>query len=118
MPDEVLNAMHRSAIDIYSGELVGITDSCLEDLREVFRTERLAGDWRRAVEEPLRADTTGQLTITDRFILPSSAGLLPDISALLSNERRHDTVECGIVIDGFRIYPRAAGIWVGIEDGP
>ena len=39
VPDEVLNAMHRPAIDIYSGELVGITDSCLEDLRRIFRTE-------------------------------------------------------------------------------
>ena len=39
VPDEVLNAMHRPAIDIYSGTLVDITTSCLEDLRRVFRTE-------------------------------------------------------------------------------
>ncbi len=39
VPDEVLSAMHRPAVDIYSGELVGITGSCLQDLKQVFRTE-------------------------------------------------------------------------------
>ena len=39
VPDKVLNAMHRPAIDIYSGTLVDITTSCLEDLRQVFRSE-------------------------------------------------------------------------------
>src|SRR4029453_13085445 len=39
VPDEVLSAMHRPAIDIYSGALVEVTDSCLADLRRVFRTE-------------------------------------------------------------------------------
>jgi alanine-glyoxylate transaminase / serine-glyoxylate transaminase / serine-pyruvate transaminase len=31
--------MHRPAIDIYSGTLVDITTSCLDDLRRVFRSE-------------------------------------------------------------------------------
>ena len=39
VPDEVLAAMHRPAIDIYSGEMIGITDSCLADLAGIFRTE-------------------------------------------------------------------------------
>lgn len=39
MPDEVLQAMHRPATDIYSGELVAITDSLLADLSKLFRTE-------------------------------------------------------------------------------
>jgi len=38
VPDAVLAAMQRPAIDIYSGELVGITDSLLADLRSLFRT--------------------------------------------------------------------------------
>ncbi len=38
VPDEVLAAMHRPSIDIYGGELVGVTDSCLEDLRTIFAT--------------------------------------------------------------------------------
>jgi alanine-glyoxylate transaminase/serine-glyoxylate transaminase/serine-pyruvate transaminase len=39
VPHEVLNAMHRPAIDIYSGTLLDITMSCLEDLRRVFCSE-------------------------------------------------------------------------------
>ncbi len=39
VPDAVLNAMHRPAIDIYAGELVEITRSCLADLKTVFRTK-------------------------------------------------------------------------------
>ncbi|HEX6145109.1 MAG TPA: aminotransferase class V-fold PLP-dependent enzyme [Geminicoccaceae bacterium] len=38
VPDEVLGAMHRPAIDIYSGSLVELTASCLDDLRTIFRT--------------------------------------------------------------------------------
>ena len=38
IPDEVLRAMHRPAIDIYSGALLEVTTSCLEDLRQLFRT--------------------------------------------------------------------------------
>ena len=38
MPDEVLRAMHRPAIDIYAGELIAITDSLHADLSKLFRT--------------------------------------------------------------------------------
>ena len=38
VPDEVLGAMHQPVIEIYSGRLVDITASCLDDLRRVFRT--------------------------------------------------------------------------------
>jgi alanine-glyoxylate transaminase/serine-glyoxylate transaminase/serine-pyruvate transaminase len=39
MPDEVLRAMHRPAIDIYAGSLLGLTDSLLADLTRLFRTK-------------------------------------------------------------------------------
>ena len=39
VPDEVLSAMHRPAIEIYSGALLHVTESCLEDLRRVFGTQ-------------------------------------------------------------------------------
>ena len=39
IPDEVLRAMHRPAIDIYSGELLGITDSLMRDLPTLFGTK-------------------------------------------------------------------------------
>ena len=38
IPDEVLQAMHRPAIDIYAGPLVALTDSLLHDLRKLFAT--------------------------------------------------------------------------------
>lgn len=39
VPDDVLSAMHRPAIDIYEGVLVDTTTTCLSNLRRVFRTE-------------------------------------------------------------------------------
>jgi alanine-glyoxylate transaminase/serine-glyoxylate transaminase/serine-pyruvate transaminase len=39
VPDAVLQAMQRPATDIYSGEMIGITDSCLRDLASIFRTK-------------------------------------------------------------------------------
>ena len=38
VPDEVLAAMHRPAVDIYSGPLLDTTASCLADLQKLFRT--------------------------------------------------------------------------------
>jgi len=38
VPDQVLAAMQRPAMDIYAGEMVGITDACLKDLSAIFRT--------------------------------------------------------------------------------
>ena len=38
VPDEVLAAMMRPAVDIYSGGLVGVTASLLADLKKMFRT--------------------------------------------------------------------------------
>jgi alanine-glyoxylate transaminase/serine-glyoxylate transaminase/serine-pyruvate transaminase len=38
VPDEVLQAMHRPAVDIYSGALIRLTDSLFADLAKVFRT--------------------------------------------------------------------------------
>lgn len=39
VPEEVLRAMHRPAVDIYVGPLVELTDSCLRDLKAIFRTQ-------------------------------------------------------------------------------
>jgi len=38
VPEAVLSAMHRPAEDIYTAELQGVTMSCLEDLRKIFKT--------------------------------------------------------------------------------
>jgi alanine-glyoxylate transaminase/serine-glyoxylate transaminase/serine-pyruvate transaminase len=39
MPDEVLQAMHRPALDIYSDQMVELTDSLLRDLSRLFATK-------------------------------------------------------------------------------
>src|ERR1700754_5292418 len=39
MPDEVLQAMHRPALDIYSNEMVELTHGLLADLSKLFRTK-------------------------------------------------------------------------------
>ena len=39
IPDEVLQAMHRPAIDIYAGSLLALTESLLADLARLFRTK-------------------------------------------------------------------------------
>ena len=38
IPDEVLRAMHRPAVDMYSGPLIALTDSLLHDLSRLFGT--------------------------------------------------------------------------------
>jgi len=38
MPDEVLRAMHRPALDIYSDTMVQLTESLLRDLSRLFCT--------------------------------------------------------------------------------
>jgi alanine-glyoxylate transaminase / serine-glyoxylate transaminase / serine-pyruvate transaminase len=39
MPDEVLQAMHRPALDIYSAEMLNLTDGLLRDLSKLFATK-------------------------------------------------------------------------------
>jgi len=39
MPDEVLQAMHRPALDIYSTEMLNLTDGLLRDLSTLFATK-------------------------------------------------------------------------------
>src|SRR5262245_43731424 len=39
MPDEVLRAMHRPALDIYSEQMINLTDSLISDLGKLFATE-------------------------------------------------------------------------------
>ena len=41
VPDEVLRAMHRPAVDIFDEDLVETTDICIAHLKQIFHT---AGD--------------------------------------------------------------------------
>jgi alanine-glyoxylate transaminase / serine-glyoxylate transaminase / serine-pyruvate transaminase len=39
IPDDVLNAMHRQPVDIYTGPLIALTARLQDDLRRLFRSE-------------------------------------------------------------------------------
>jgi alanine-glyoxylate transaminase/serine-glyoxylate transaminase/serine-pyruvate transaminase len=66
IPDAVLAAMHRPAIDIYSGDMLGITRTLLEDLPRIFGTAGRAyiyaanghGGWEAAVTNVLSRGET------------------------------------------------------------
>ena len=75
VPDAVLAAMQRPAIDIYAGELVGITDSCLADLKSLFGTTGRAyiyaanghGGWEAALTNVLSRGDTVLVLESGRF---------------------------------------------------
>ncbi|HKD56631.1 MAG TPA: aminotransferase class V-fold PLP-dependent enzyme [Hyphomicrobiaceae bacterium] len=77
VPDAVLAAMQRPAIDIYSGEMIGITDSCLADLKELFRTTGRTyiyaanghGGWEAAASNVLSRGDTVLVLESGRFAL-------------------------------------------------
>jgi alanine-glyoxylate transaminase / serine-glyoxylate transaminase / serine-pyruvate transaminase len=66
VPDAVLAAMHRPAIDIYSGDMLGVTRALLEDLLRIFRTTGRAyiyaanghGGWEAALSNVLSRGET------------------------------------------------------------
>jgi alanine-glyoxylate transaminase/serine-glyoxylate transaminase/serine-pyruvate transaminase len=66
IPDAVLAAMHRPAIDIYSGDMLRITRTLLEDLPRLFRTRGRAyiyaanghGGWEAALTNVLSRGET------------------------------------------------------------
>ncbi|MEX2221498.1 MAG: aminotransferase class V-fold PLP-dependent enzyme [Candidatus Rokuibacteriota bacterium] len=66
IPDAVLQAMHRPAIDIYSGDMVELTRTLIEDLPRLFRTSGHTfiyaanghGGWEAAVSNVLSRGET------------------------------------------------------------
>ena len=75
VPDEVLAAMHRPAIEIYGGRLEEMTYSLLDDLRRVFRTAGRTyiyaanghGAWEAALTNVLSAGDTVLVLESGRF---------------------------------------------------
>ncbi|WP_306031227.1 alanine--glyoxylate aminotransferase family protein [Stappia sp. MMSF_3263] len=75
VPDEVLRAMHRPAIDIYDGALLDVTDTCLADLKTVFGTEGMPfiyaanghGAWEAALSNTLSRGDTVLVLDSGRF---------------------------------------------------
>src|SRR5947207_13670227 len=72
VPDEVLQAMHRPAVDIYSGALVALTDSLLADLSRLFRTKGRSYIYIANGHGAWEAALTNVLSRRDKILVPES----------------------------------------------
>lgn len=77
VPDQVLAAMQRPAVDIYSGPLVALTDTLLADLAKIFRTRHPCyiyianghGAWEAALTNVLSRGDTVLVLESGRFAM-------------------------------------------------
>jgi alanine-glyoxylate transaminase / serine-glyoxylate transaminase / serine-pyruvate transaminase len=99
IPDEVLNAMHRPAVDIYAGPLVALTDSLLRDVARVFRTAGRAyiyisnghGAWEAALTNVLSRGDKVLVLESGRFAVGwgnNAARMGVDVEVLKGGMRR------------------------------
>ena len=99
IPDEVLNAMHRPAVDIYAGPLLALTDSLLRDVARVFQTRGRAyiyianghGAWEAALTNVLSRGDHILVLESGRFAVGwgnSAARLGAEVEVLKGDMRR------------------------------
>ena len=72
VPDEVLRAMHRPAVDIYAGPLLALTDSLLKDVARVFHTTGRAYIYIANGHGAWEASLTNVLSKGDRILVLES----------------------------------------------
>ena len=72
VPDEVLRAMHRPAVDIYAGPLLALTDSLLKDVARVFETTGHAYIYISNGHGAWEASLTNVLSKGDRILVLES----------------------------------------------
>src|SRR6201997_4929755 len=72
VPDEVLRAMHRPAVDIYSGALLALTDSLMRDVARVFNTSGRAYIYIANGHGAWEAALTNVLTKGDKVLVLES----------------------------------------------
>jgi alanine-glyoxylate transaminase / serine-glyoxylate transaminase / serine-pyruvate transaminase len=99
IPDEVLNAMHRPAVDIYAGPLLALTDSLLRDVARVFQTTGRAyiyisnghGAWEAALTNVLSRGDKVLVLESGRFAVGwgnNAARMGVDVEVLKGGMRR------------------------------
>jgi alanine-glyoxylate transaminase / serine-glyoxylate transaminase / serine-pyruvate transaminase len=99
IPDDVLRAMHRPAVDIYAGPLIALTDGLLRDLRRIFRTEGRTyiyianghGAWEAALTNVLSRGDKVLVLESGRFAVgwgSAAAGLGAQVEVLKGDWRR------------------------------
>jgi alanine-glyoxylate transaminase/serine-glyoxylate transaminase/serine-pyruvate transaminase len=99
MPDEVLRAMHRPALDIYSDQMVELTDSLLRDLSRLFATKGRSyihianghGAWESALSNVLSRGDKILVLESGRFAIGwgnAAAAMGADVEILKGDWRR------------------------------
>ena len=89
VPDEVLGAMHRPAVDIYSGPLIDVTASCHEDLARIMGTRGRAYVYAANGHGAWEAALTNTLNRGDKVLILESglfAVVWGDMAAMLGIE--------------------------------
>jgi alanine-glyoxylate transaminase/serine-glyoxylate transaminase/serine-pyruvate transaminase len=99
MPDEVLQAMHRPALDIYSEQMVELTESLLRDLAKLFATKGRAyiyianghGAWEATLSNVLSRGDKVLVLESGRFAIGwglAAAGMGAEVEVLKGDWRR------------------------------
>src|SRR4030081_1481687 len=99
MPDEVLRAMHRPALDIYSDQMLQMTDSLLRDLSRLFATKGRSyiyianghGAWEAALSNVLSRGDKVLVLESGRFAIGwgnAAAAMGADVEVLKGDWRR------------------------------
>ena len=99
MPDEVLQAMHRPALDIYSDQMVELTESLLADLSRMFATKGQSyiyianghGAWEATLSNVLSRGDKVLVLESGRFAIgwgDAAAGMGAEVEVLKGDWRR------------------------------
>jgi alanine-glyoxylate transaminase / serine-glyoxylate transaminase / serine-pyruvate transaminase len=99
MPDEVLRAMHRPALDIYSSAMVELTDGLLRDLSKLFATKGRSyiyianghGAWEAAISNVLSRGDKVLVLESGRFAIGwgnAAAAMGAEVEVLKGDWRR------------------------------
>ena len=137
MPDEVLQAMHRPALDIYSEQMVQLTESLLSDLSKLFATKGRSyiyianghGAWEGALSNVLSRGDKVLVLESGRFAIgwgQAAAAMGAEVEILKGDWRRAvrpDDVEARLRQDKAHTIKAilvaqvdtASGVWNDIE---
>ena len=99
MPDSVLQAMHRPALDIYSEQMINLTESLLRDLSKLFATKGKSyiyianghGAWEAVISNVLSRGDKVLVLESGRFAIgwgQAAAAMGADVEVLKGDWRR------------------------------
>jgi alanine-glyoxylate transaminase/serine-glyoxylate transaminase/serine-pyruvate transaminase len=131
MPDEVLQAMHRPALDIYSDQMVNLTDSLMADLSRLFATKGQSyiyisnghGAWEAALSNVLSRGDKVLVLESGRFAIGwgnAAAAMGAEVEVLKGDWRRAirpDEVEARLRADTRRSIKAILAVQVDTASG-